>query len=101
MQSKHFSSKVHGVTASSPEVINTFCVYSQTAPVDKAMFLKGRATGRNMDVATLVTSEGGNIRFWCLYGARNEMGMFVLHISFFDTVSITMICHILLFVYTT
>ncbi|XP_052262965.1 WD repeat-containing protein on Y chromosome-like isoform X3 [Dreissena polymorpha] len=49
---------------------------SQTAPVDKVLFLKGRATGRNMEVSSLVTSEGGYIRFWCLYGARNEMGYF-------------------------
>ncbi|XP_052783274.1 WD repeat-containing protein on Y chromosome-like isoform X3 [Mya arenaria] len=48
----------------------------QTAPVDKVLFLRGRASGRNMEVATLVTSEGGYIRFWCLYGARNEMGYF-------------------------
>ncbi|XP_060573290.1 WD repeat-containing protein on Y chromosome-like isoform X4 [Ruditapes philippinarum] len=48
----------------------------QTAPVDKVLFLKGRATGRNLEVSTLITSEGGYIRFWCLYGARNEMGFF-------------------------
>ncbi|KAL4240997.1 hypothetical protein ACF0H5_001776 [Mactra antiquata] len=48
----------------------------QTAPVDKVLFLKGRATGRNLEVSTLITSEGGHIRFWCLYGARNEMGYF-------------------------
>lgn len=48
----------------------------QTAPVDKVLFLKARATGRNLEVATLVTSEGGYIRFWCLYGARHEMGYF-------------------------
>ena len=49
-------------------------IFSQTAPVDKVLFLKARATGRNLEVATLITSEGGNIRFWCLYGARHEMG---------------------------
>ena len=27
-----------------------------------------------MEVSTLVTSEGGYLRFWCLYGAKNEMG---------------------------
>ena len=51
-----------------------FSVFSQAAPVDKVLFLKGRATGRNMEVSTLVTSEGGYLRFWCLYGAKNEMG---------------------------
>ena len=51
-----------------------FARSSQPAPVDKVLFLKGRATGRNLEVATLVTSEGGYIRFWCLHGAKNEMG---------------------------
>ena len=53
-----------------------FYVFSQNAPVDKVLFLKSRATGRNLEVATLITSEGGYLRFWCLYGARNEMGMY-------------------------
>ena len=59
-----------------------FHLNSQLAPVDKVLFLKGRATGRNLEVATLVTSEGGYLRFWCLYGAKNEMGEYYRYCRF-------------------
>ncbi|KAK3593630.1 hypothetical protein CHS0354_025521 [Potamilus streckersoni] len=46
----------------------------QIAPVDKVLFLKSRGAVRHSESATLVSSEGGVLRWWCLYGAKHEMG---------------------------
>ncbi|KAL5017844.1 hypothetical protein ScPMuIL_003566 [Solemya velum] len=48
----------------------------QVAPVDKLLFLKARANVKNPDSAILVSSGGGWLQWWCLYGAKNELGCF-------------------------
>ncbi|CAF2653059.1 unnamed protein product [Rotaria sp. Silwood2] len=44
-------------------------------PVDKLLFLRHRAK-ENMKLGVLISSEGGNLYCWSLYGERKNMGMF-------------------------
>ncbi|CAF4611135.1 unnamed protein product [Rotaria sp. Silwood1] len=44
-------------------------------PVDKLLFLRHRAK-ENMKFGVLISSEGGNLYCWSLYGERKDMGMF-------------------------
>ncbi|XP_069124684.1 cilia- and flagella-associated protein 337-like isoform X2 [Argopecten irradians] len=48
----------------------------QPVPVDKLLFLRSRCVGRGLEVAMLVSSEAGYLRWWCLFTAKHEMGYF-------------------------
>ncbi|CAF0961507.1 unnamed protein product [Rotaria magnacalcarata] len=44
-------------------------------PIDKLLFLRSRAK-ENMKFGVLISSEGGNLNWWSLYGERRHMGVF-------------------------
>lgn len=48
-------------------------VCSHPVPVDKLLFLRGRATVKHLEKAILLSSEAGVIRWWNI-SSRPEMG---------------------------
>ncbi|CAF3733415.1 unnamed protein product [Rotaria sordida] len=52
-----------------------FLIPRGPVPVDKLLFLRHRAK-ENMKFGVLISSEGGNLHCWSLYGERKDMGMF-------------------------
>ncbi|XP_031555888.1 WD repeat-containing protein on Y chromosome-like [Actinia tenebrosa] len=49
---------------------------SAFSAVDRLMFLTARAQSKAQESATLISSENGNLEFWCLYGTAKPMGTF-------------------------
>ncbi|KAK3091715.1 hypothetical protein FSP39_022107 [Pinctada imbricata] len=48
----------------------------QPAPVEKLLFLPKRLSSRISDGAMLISSEAGYLKWWCLFGAKKEVGYF-------------------------
>ncbi|CAH1794020.1 unnamed protein product [Owenia fusiformis] len=48
----------------------------QPAPVDKLLFLAGRASSKRVESATLISSEAGTLFWWCIFGQKHELGSF-------------------------
>ncbi|KAK7469672.1 hypothetical protein BaRGS_00036301, partial [Batillaria attramentaria] len=48
----------------------------QPVPVDKVLFLRGRASVKHTEKAMLTSSEAGVIRWWNIFSHRHEMGFF-------------------------
>ena len=47
---------------------------SHPVPVDKLLFLRGRASVKHLEKAILLSSEAGVIRWWNIFSNRPEMG---------------------------
>ena len=52
----------------------TVILPSHPVPVDKLLFLRGRAGVKHTEKAMLLSSEAGVIRWWNIFANRPEMG---------------------------
>ncbi|XP_076443223.1 cilia- and flagella-associated protein 337-like isoform X3 [Babylonia areolata] len=50
--------------------------FGHPVPVDKLLFLRGRASVKHTEKAMLLSSEAGHIKWWNIYATKPEMGYF-------------------------